>query len=472
MAATATVSRRQPSLVVLLVTLWHLLLSLALLGLAIWTVLGRFEGIEGLAGWIVAALAAVLAIVQLAYLPRLWQRQSDGRIMSLVVNYVGLLYTAFWVFRNLTMFAPDMTLEQRLAESAVLLPLLVLFAAFAGLMWNRRTADLFHESIGQREALTAYLYISPYLLIASIFTVGLIAYAIWLSFHQSAIFDTPAFVGLSNYAEALKDEQLHRALYNVLWYVIIVVAFQTAFALLLAVILNAAFKGRGFFRTMFYAPSVTAPIVISLIFLWLYAKRGFLNYIFTGVGLDKLFEAIGIKAQPNWLNTTTGLIQIIVTPFVEDPKALEWWLRGPSVAWMAIMAMNIFTTAPTFMIMFLAALQDIPQHLYEAAAIDGASRWRQFWTVTLPLLRPVVLLVVVLGTIGSFQVFDQAYIMTAGGPLDTTLTPVLLIYKKALGEQTIARAGYASAMAFVLGAIIFIFTFIQRRYIERGTEQY
>jgi multiple sugar transport system permease protein len=157
---------------------------------------------------------------------------------------------------------------------------------------------------------------------------------------------------------------------------------------------------------------------------------------------------------------------------VENPKALPWWQRGPSIAWVAIMAMNIFTTAPTFMIMFLAALQDIPIQLYEAAEIDGASKWRQFWSVTLPLLRPVILLVVVLGTIGTFQVFDQALIMTAGGPLDTTLTPVLLIYQKVLGSERTARAGYASAMAFLLGAVIFVFTFIQRRYVERGTEMY
>jgi multiple sugar transport system permease protein len=122
--------------------------------------------------------------------------------------------------------------------------------------------------------------------------------------------------------------------------------------------------------------------------------------------------------------------------------------------------------------MFLAALQDIPRQLYEAASIDGASKWRQFWSITLPLLRPVILLVVVLGTIGTFQVFDQAYIMTSGGPLDTTLTPVLLIYQKVLGSQRTARAGYSSAMAFVLSAIIFVFAFVQRRFIERGTEQY
>ncbi len=139
------------------------------------------------------------------------------------------------------------------------------------------------------------------------------------------------------------------------------------------------------------------------------------------------------------------------------------------------MAMNIFTTAPTFMIMYLAALQDVPPTLYEAASIDGANRWQQLMNVTLPLLRPVTLLIVVLGTIGTFQVFDQVQFLTAGGPLNTTLTPVYLIYGEALGVLgggSMIRMGYAASMAFLLATIIFLFTFIQRRYIESGTEQY
>jgi multiple sugar transport system permease protein len=472
MATTARVSRPDQSPIVTLASAWHLLLSLGALGAAAWIGLGRIEVLLGTTRWIVAALAALFALVQLIYLPRLWRRPSAGRVMSLAVNYVGLLYTGFWTFRNLTYYDPRLDWNQRAVEAAPLVPLVLLFGFFAWVMWNKRTAEAFRETIPQREALTAYLYISPYLLLASIFTAGILGYAVWLSFNQSAIFDTPTFLGLENYVEALKDKLFHRALYNVLWYVVFVVFLQTAFAILLAVVLNARFKGRQFFRTMFYAPSVTSSVVISLIFLWLYAKTGFLNFFFTQIGLDNLFKAAGIKAQPNWLNTATGLVEIFLKPFVEDPKSLDWWIRGPSIAWVAIMAMNIFTTAPTFMIMFLAALQDIPQHLYEAAGIDGASKWRQFWSITLPLLRPVILLVVVLGTIGTFQVFDQAYIMTSGGPLDTTMTPVLLIYTKALGDQRTARAGYASAMAFLLGAIIFVFTFIQRRFIERGTEQY
>ncbi|MCZ7545881.1 MAG: ABC transporter permease subunit [Anaerolineae bacterium] len=147
-------------------------------------------------------------------------------------------------------------------------------------------------------------------------------------------------------------------------------------------------------------------------------------------------------------------------------------LRGPSVAFLIIMVLNIFTTSPTFMIMFLAALQDVPGQLYEAAQIDGANRWQQFWQITLPVVRPVMLLIVVLGTIGTFQIFDQVHVMTAGGPLNTTLTPVYLIYTKAIGDQRSMQMGYAAAMAFILGAIIFVITYIQRNYIEKGTEQY
>lgn len=147
-------------------------------------------------------------------------------------------------------------------------------------------------------------------------------------------------------------------------------------------------------------------------------------------------------------------------------------LRGPSVAFMIIMLLNIFTTSPTFMIMFLAALQDVPVHLYEAAQIDGANRRAQFWNVTIPMLRPVILLIVVLGTIGTFQIFDQVHVMTSGGPLDTSLTPVYLIFTKAIGDQRVGEMGYAAALAFILGAIIFAITYIQRNYIEEGTEQY
>ena len=163
---------------------------------------------------------------------------------------------------------------------------------------------------------------------------------------------------------------------------------------------------------------------------------------------------------------------MIVEAFGGHISSAQWYLRGPSVAWMAIMFQNIFTTAPTFMIMFLAALQDINPALNEAASIDGANGWQTFKKITVPLLRPIILLVVVLGTIGTLQVFDQVYLATQGGPLGTSQTPVYLIFTEALGKMGSIRMGYAAALAFILAVIIFVFTFIQRRYVERGTELY
>jgi len=295
-----------------------------------------------------------------------------------------------------------------------------------------------------------------------------LAFAVYISFTHYNLFSSPEWVGLKNYADAIVKQDFRRSLVNVSWYVLIVVPTQTALAILLAVLLNAPMRGQRFFRTVFYGPSVTSSVVISMIFWWLYLKTGFLNLFLT-----KALGLVGVSFKTiNWLNDPRGLFQLIAQLFGGNIASKYWYLRGPSITWMAIMFQNIFTTAPTFMIMFLAALQDIPPSLYEAASIDGANKRQQFWKITLPMLRPIILLVVVLGTIGTFQIFDQVKILTGGGPLKTTLTPVFLIYRDALGTTGPPRMGFAAAMAFLLAAIIFVFTFIQRRLIERGTEQY
>ena len=326
----------------------------------------------------------------------------------------------------------------------------------------------------RNETAVAYLFLSPYLLVTVVFTVGIIAFALYISFTSYNLFEAPEWVGLENYRKALADTSASgflRALVNVFWYVIIVVPFQTAIALMLAVVLNTPVRAQRFFRTVFYGPSVTSSVVIATIFLWLYLKTGIINYMF-----EQTFSLFGAQwTALEWLNDPRGLFQIIARAFGGEIPSEQWLIRGPSVTWLAIMALNIFTTAPTFMLMYLAALQDVPPTLYEAAAIDGANKRQQFWGITVPMLRPVTLLIVVLGTIGSFQVFDQVAILTAGGPLNTTLTPVYLVFTEALGEVgggSVIRMGLASAMAFVLGVIIFIFAFIQRRFIEKGTEQY
>jgi multiple sugar transport system permease protein len=334
---------------------------------------------------------------------------------------------------------------------------------------TRTRLKIFGSQRLREEMLNAYLFISPYLLVTLVFTVGVLLFAVYVSFTEFDLFTwPPKWIGLENYLKAFSERKFIRSLVNSLWYVIIVVPAQTALALFLATLINIRIRGSQFFRTIYYAPSVTSSVVITMIFWWLFMKTGYVNF-----GLTKIWAAFGAEWVPvEWWANPRGLVQLIVRAFGGDISSELWYLRGPSVTWMAIMFQNIFTTAPTFMIMFLAALQDIPPTLYEAASIDGASRRQQFLRITVPMLRPVILLIVVLGTIGTWQVFDQVKILTSGGPLDTTLTPVFLIYSEALGTHGPPRMGFASSMAFVLAAIIFLFTFIQRRYIERGTEQY
>lgn len=316
-----------------------------------------------------------------------------------------------------------------------------------------------HSSAARREAITGYLFIAPYLITAAVFTFGLLIYAFYISFTDlSASFSTrqPEFVGLANYVRAFSDNEFLISLANIFWYALIVTTIQTLGAIFLAVLLNSKLRGLQFFRTMLYAPSVASSVVISLIFLWLFLPTGFIN------------AALGLNI--NWLATATRLGDYIYQAVGVDPLSVPLLLRGPSVAWFTIMLMAIFSTIPTFMVMFLAALQDIPVHLYEAAALDGATGWRAFWNITLPMLRPVVTLVVVLSTIGTFQVFDQVSILTQGGPLKTTQVPAYYIYQKTLGAQTRAEAGYGAAMAFILAAIIVVLTILQRRYIEPAEE--
>lgn len=327
---------------------------------------------------------------------------------------------------------------------------------------------VFNDRAKRNEAISAYMFLAPYLVVTLVFTVGVIIYAFYLSFTDFNLFETPVWNDFAHYRSLFQDKKFGRSLVNVFYYVVIVVTVQTTLALLLAVVLNAPIRFKQFYRTVFYAPSVTSSVVISFIFMWMYLKTGYINYAFSWVWalFGAEWEAI------NWLNDPTGLFQIILDWFtggeVRIPSDL-WYLRGPSITWMAIMAQNIFTTVPTFMIMFLAALQDVPPSLYEAASIDGANKRQQFFRVTVPMLRPIILLVVVLGTIGSWQIFDQVAILTAGAPLDTTLVPVYFIYSEGFGINGPPRMGYAAQRAMVLTVIILAFTFLQKRYIE-GSE--
>lgn len=280
-----------------------------------------------------------------------------------------------------------------------------------------------------REWGTGYLFILPFVVITGVFVFYNAFYMLYLSFFEYDLFSDPSWVGLKNYADAFRDPCFRRALFNATYYTLGVVPAQTVMALFLAVLLNRKLRTIAVFRTLYYMPCVISSVAASLIFMWLYSKQGFVNYALSWIGLN-----------PNVA-----------------------WLDNPRTALPAIMLLNIWATSAHFMVVFLAALQDIPETLYEAARIDGATEWQIFRRITVPLLRPAIFLVVVLGVIGCFQVFDQVYVMTRGGPLDSTLTPVYLIYKAAFQDLEV---GYAAAMAFILFVIVFTLTVIQRKTID------
>ena len=407
---------------------------------------------------------------------------QSGRSQAAVITFVVIVLVLMLIglFNAPTMGGPRVMasastyLDEVRRTALPFLGAVAIVAILLGVVAARTVYREWPNPKRRQNLIMGYLFLSPYLLITLTFTVGVLLFAVYISFNKYDIFTPPEWVGLDNYAKAFRgfvdptQKDFVQGLYNVFWYTLIVVPTQTAIAILLAVLLNAPVKFKQFFRTVFYAPSVTSSVVITLIFMWFYLKTGYINFF-----LAKLFGVVGMEWQNiDWLGDPHGLFQLIVEAFGGKIPSTQWYLRGPSIAWMAIMFQNIFTTAPTFMLMFLAALQDINPALYEAASLDGANGWQQFRKITLPLLRPIILLVVVLGTIGTFQVFDQVYLATKGGPLGTSLTPVYIVFREALGSQGPIQMGYAAALAFILAVIIFFFTFLQRRFIESETQLY
>ncbi len=279
------------------------------------------------------------------------------------------------------------------------------------------------------ENLAGYLFMAPTILVLSTFVVLPILYAVFLSLHKVKLLGgiEYKFVGFRNFSRLVEDERVWIALKNTAQYVAIVVPTQTVLALVLAVTLNSGIRGKNLWRILYFLPTVTSSAVLTLIFMWIYNTNGLLNNFLAFVGL------------PTYN-----------------------WLGDPAVALLGIMLMNIWSTAPFYMVIYLAALQDIPQTLYEAASLDGANAQQQFIHITLPLLKPVTFFVLAVGVMGTFQLFDQSYIFSNGngGPNNATLTVVLLIYQAVFRNL---QMGYAAAIAFLLAAVIIVITLIQRR---------
>jgi len=320
------------------------------------------------------------------------------------------------------------------------------------------------------QAAAGWLFLAPVIVILGVFLVLPIAAAAWVSFSDwngngSPLGANAHFVGLDNYRHLLTTPGLDQnnfgtSLRNNLYYVVLVVPIQTAVALFLAVLVNRRVKLAGFFRTAFYFPSVTSSVAITVLFLFLFSPTGVIN---------KLLSYLGATG-PSWLYDPRGLFHVILDQFgVHQSSSLAnriflgvsyWdWLSGPSIAMCVFIVMAVFTTSGTFMLLFLAGLQNIDDSVNEAAALDGASEWRKFRHITVPMIRPTLFTVVTLGLIGTWQVFDQIYVWTKGSPSNTTLTPAFLSFNSSFNSN---NWGVGAAIAFILFAIIVFFTIASR----------
>ncbi len=278
----------------------------------------------------------------------------------------------------------------------------------------------------------AYIFVAPAMLVLTIFVFVPVIASFFLSFTEYDGISSPKIVGLKNYINILFNDPLFwKAVKNTLVYVIVTVPLGIGVSLLVSLALYQKIKFSSLFRTGFFLPTVTSIAAVSVVWRWIYAgdKYGFLNFVLTKLGITSM---------------------------------LQDWLMQPSTTLPAIIVMSIWGGVGYNSIILLSGLQSIPDSIFEAAKIDGVSVWEKFWYITLPMLKPVMLFLVIMSTINSFQVFEQVYIMASsteyfGGVLYSALTIVPYLYERAFKRFML---GYASALAYLLFIIIFIFTLI------------
>ena len=275
------------------------------------------------------------------------------------------------------------------------------------------------------ETLAAYLFLGPNIVGFLAFTAIPVVAALVLSFYDWDLLLGREWVGFANFRELFTEDDVFRdALYNTFYFSIATVSLSVVIGLAIALLVNQSLRFMVVFRSIFLLPYVTLTVALALVWKWLYLPDvGLINNVLRAVGLD----------GPTWLTS-------------------ERW------AMPALIIMTVWKTFGYNMVLFLAGLQNVPEHLYDAAKVDGANAWQRFRDVTLPMLSPTTFFVVVISIIGTFQVFDQALAMTDGGPGTATTPLVMYIYQ--VGFRSF-HMGYAAAIAWVLFAIVFFFTLIQ-----------
>lgn len=282
------------------------------------------------------------------------------------------------------------------------------------------------------ETRAAWLFLGPSLVLFLMFVALPVVAALGISFTNWDLFSAPHFAGFENYGNLiLRDVLFHKVLINTLLYVIGTVPLQMLLALGIALLLNRGVWGETVLRIIYFLPVVSSTVAVALVWSWIFNS----NF---GV-LNALLTALGVQRPPVWLGSThTALIALVIVAI--------WQGLGYS------------------MVLFLAGLQHIPQDVYEAGALDGAVGWKKHLYLTFPLLSPTTFFVTIVSLIGSFQVFDLAFVMTKGGPANATNTIVYYVYQNAFEFY---RMGYASAAAMILFAIILLITLFQYRLQNR-----
>jgi multiple sugar transport system permease protein len=278
-------------------------------------------------------------------------------------------------------------------------------------------------SFKKGDQLAGWLFISPMFLGFLIFMLGPLLYALYMSFLEWPLLGEATFVGLENYRAMTQDSQFMVVLKNTIIFTFGLVPLNLILALTLAFLLKEKLAGIGFFRTAIFVPVVTSLVVWAIVWKYMLApESGFVN---------QLLSLLGITGPA--------------------------WLMNPNYAMPAVIVTSVIKNVGLNMILFLTALQQVPESLYEAADLDGAKRWRKFWNISLPLITPTIFLTMIITTIGAMKIFGQVYVMTRGGPGDSTKVLVYYIWEKAFMHF---EMGYAAALAFVLFFILLIFTLV------------
>ncbi|MDI9528730.1 MAG: sugar ABC transporter permease [Candidatus Cloacimonadota bacterium] len=297
--------------------------------------------------------------------------------------------------------------------------------------------------------ISPYLYLLPALVLLVMFRLLPILMSFGLSFFDLDIKGNGVFIGLANYAEILKDQVFWQSMLNTMWLILFVVPMSIVFPLFFAVMLNQIKWLKSFFRIIYFMPFVTSLVAVSIVWKIIFSEQAGLA--------NNFLEWIGLEPQL-WLAEPKGIFTILFSSFgIEIPA----WMGGPSLALFSIIIMTVWKGLGYNTIIYLAGLQNISKAYYEAAEIDGATKSKQFWKITIPLISPTTFYVLLMTTIVSFQAFAQVYLMTdKGGPLNTTKLIVYYIYEKGFD---LLDMDYASAVALVLFVMILGLTLLQRR---------